>query len=160
VRGATHEAVHGSGGAADLDLVRVRLETRPCCLGWEEEVIDHVCLVAPVREAKAAAARAFMHDLDGARRDDYDRSEQRIGMTKDVWFLAATLAGELLVGYMESGDFNNALTQFVGSRDEFDLWFKERFADVTGLDLNNPPEMQLPELLSAYEVGVPVPAGG
>jgi hypothetical protein len=127
--------------------------------GWEEEVMDHVCLVAPVREGKAGAARAFMRDLDGARRDDYDRSEQRIGITKEVWFLAPTPSGELLVGYMESGDFNSALTEFVGSRDEFDLWFKEQFADVTGLDLNDPPEMQLPEMLSAYERGAPVTAG-
>jgi hypothetical protein len=32
------------------------------------------------------------------------------------------------------------------------------FADVTGIDLNDPPEMQLPELLSVYEVGVPLEA--
>jgi Family of unknown function (DUF6176) len=126
----------------------------------EGGLMDHVCLVAPVLEGKAEAARAFMHDLDGARRDDYDRSEQRIGITKEVWFLAPTPGSELLVGYMESGDFNTALTQFVSSRDEFDLWFKERFADVTGLDLNDPPEMQLPELLSAYEGGARVTAGG
>jgi hypothetical protein len=120
--------------------------------------MDQVCLAAPVREGKAEAARAFMHDLDGSRREDYDRSEQRIGITKEVWFLAPTPAGELLVGYMESGDFNSAFTQFVRSRDEFDLWFKERFADVTGIDLNDPPEMQLPELLSTYQVEVPVSA--
>jgi len=101
-----------------------------------------------------------MHDLDGSRREEYDRSEQRIGITKEVWFLAPTPAGELLVGYMESADFNGAFTQFVSSRDGFDLWFKERFADVSGIDLNDPPEMQLPELLSAYEVGVPVEAQG
>ncbi len=113
--------------------------------------MDRVCLAAPVQEGKADAARAFMHDLDGSRRDDYDRSEQRIGITKEVWFLAPTPGGELLVGYIESGDFESAFGQFVASRDEFDLWFKERFADATGLDLNDPPQMELPELLSAYE---------
>jgi hypothetical protein len=120
--------------------------------------MDQVCLAAPVQGGKAEAARTFMHDLDGARRDDYDRSEQRIGITKEVWFLAPSPAGELLVGYIESGDFNSAFAQFVASRDEFDVWFKEQFADVTGLDLNDPPEMQLPELLSAYEAGVPAAA--
>ncbi len=119
--------------------------------------MDQICLVAPVQDEKADAARAFMHDLDGSRRDEYDRSEQRIGITKEVWFLAQAAGGDQLVGYMESPDFNGAFTQFVGSRDEFDLWFKERFADVTGIDLNDPPEMQLPELLSAYEVGAPSP---
>jgi hypothetical protein len=56
---------------------------------------------------------------------------------------------------MESGDFKSAFAQFVASRKDFDVWFKERFAEVTGIDLNDPPAMQLPELLSAYEVGVP-----
>jgi len=122
--------------------------------------MDHICLVAPVQDGKADAAQAFMHDLDRSRRDEYDRSEQRIGITKEVWFLAPTQAGELLLGYIESDDFNSAFTQFVASRDEFDLWFKERFADVTGIDLNDPPEMQLPQVLSAYEAGVPVPNHG
>jgi hypothetical protein len=70
-----------------------------------------------------------------------------------VWFLASAPSGELLVAYIESADFHSAFGQFVTSQDEFDLWFKERFADVTGLDLNDPPEMRLPELLSTYESG-------
>ena len=36
------------------------------------------------------------------------------------------------------------------SQEEFDLWFKRRVLDVSGLDLNNPPEMALPEVLSVY----------
>lgn len=52
---------------------------------------------------------------------------------------------------MESQNFGEALTRFSQSQDEFDLWFKRRLADSTGVDLNNPPEMTLPELLSSYE---------
>jgi hypothetical protein len=33
-------------------------------------------------------------------------------------------------------------------RDEFDLWFKQCVRDISGIDLNNPPEMELPDLLS------------
>ena len=40
---------------------------------------------------------------------------------------------------------------FSESRDEFDLWFKERLAEATRVDLNDPPEMSLPELVSSYE---------
>ena len=41
----------------------------------------------------------------------------------------------------------------LASQDAFDLWFKQRLADVTGFDLNSPPPgMKLPELLSHYEV--------
>jgi len=53
---------------------------------------------------------------------------------------------------MESGDFTSALGQFAASQDEFDLWFKRRLDDVTGVDLNTPPpDLQLPELVSSYE---------
>jgi hypothetical protein len=34
---------------------------------------------------------------------------------------------------------------FVQSRDEFDLWFKAQPADATGVDLDDPPELKLPE---------------
>jgi hypothetical protein len=30
--------------------------------------------------------------------------------------------------------------------------FKRRLADATGVDLNDPPEMSLPELLSTYSL--------
>jgi hypothetical protein len=41
---------------------------------------------------------------------------------------------------------------FVGSQDDFDLWFKRRLAEATGLDMSNPPaDMTLPELLSSYQ---------
>jgi hypothetical protein len=51
---------------------------------------------------------------------------------------------------METPDFGQALSLFSGSQDEFDLWFKRRLADSTGLDLNTPPSGPLPELLSSY----------
>jgi hypothetical protein len=51
---------------------------------------------------------------------------------------------------MESADFGRALSMFSGSQDEFDMWFKRRLADSTGLDLNTPPSGPLPEVLSSY----------
>lgn len=113
--------------------------------------MDHICLALPILPDKSDAARDFMRELEGARKPDYDRSERRIGITKEAWFLAALPSGDHLIAYMESAGFNNALGQFVQSRDEFDLWFKARLAEATGLDLNNPPEgMAMPELLSSY----------
>ena len=52
--------------------------------------------------------------------------------------------------YVEAEDFAGALSLFSGSQDEFDLWFKRRLADSTGLDLNTPPSGPMPELLSSY----------
>ena len=112
--------------------------------------MDQICLVVPIIPGKTADARDFMRELEGDRKADYQDSEQRIGIVKEAWYLARTPAGDQLVAYMESPDFPQALSMFSRSSDEFDLWFKHRLADATGLDLNTPPSAPLPELLSSY----------
>jgi hypothetical protein len=117
----------------------------------EEVLMDQICLVLPILPGQAGSAREFQRELDGPRKDEYDTSERRIGINKEVWYVAKTSSGDQLVAYIESADFNKAFSMFVQSRDEFDLWFKERLADATGVDLNDPPELKLPELVSSYE---------
>ena len=112
--------------------------------------MDQICLVVPVLPGRTAEARDFMRQLEADRKAGYQHSEQRIGIVKEVWYLARTPAGDQLVGYMESPDFPTALSMFSQSRDDFDLWFKQRLAAATGLDLNIPPPGPLPELLSSY----------
>jgi hypothetical protein len=119
----------------------------------KEAYLDHICLAIPLLPGKSAEARAFFKQLDGAKRADFDASERRIGITKELWYLATLPAGDHVIGYMEASSFNHALQSFVASREPFDLWFKQQMLAVTGLDLNNPPEMTPPELLSHYEVG-------
>jgi hypothetical protein len=113
--------------------------------------MDQVCLVVPILAGKTEETRDFVRELEGSRRPGYDRSERRMGITKEVWYLAHTPGGDQLVAYMESPDFGRALSMFSESRDEFDQWFKRRLADSTDLDLNTPPPSgKLPELLSSY----------
>jgi hypothetical protein len=114
-------------------------------------VMDRVCLVLPILPEKTADARAFQEELDGPRKSEYAASERTIGIDKEVWFIASAPTGDQLVAYMESPDFNKSLGMFVQSRDDFDMWFKERLANVTGVDLNDPPPMTLPEVVSTYE---------
>jgi hypothetical protein len=112
--------------------------------------MEQVCLVLPVQHGHSDDARDFMRELEASRKPDYAQSEQRIGITKEVWFIAATGGEDALIGYMETGDFANALGLFSASQDDFDLWFKRRMAECTGVDLNNPPAMTLPQMLSHY----------
>jgi hypothetical protein len=112
--------------------------------------VDQICLVIPILEGRSEDARDFMRELEEERRPEYERSERRIGITKEAWYLAGLAGGDALVAYMESGNFGESLRLFSESRDDFDLWFKRRLADSTGVDLNDPPEMSLPELLSSY----------
>jgi hypothetical protein len=114
--------------------------------------MDHICLAFPVLPGKTTDARTFLQQLDGTRRAEFDASERRIGITKELWYLAPLPSGDHLIAYMEAADFNRALQSFVSSRDPFDVWFKTQMLTATGVDLNNPPpNMTPPELLSYYE---------
>jgi hypothetical protein len=116
--------------------------------------MDHVCLVLPILPGRTHDAKTFMRELDGSRRAEYDASERRIGITTELWYVATLPAGEQLVGYMEAADFGAAVAGFSASREPFDAWFKQRMADVTGVDLNNlPADFAPPELLSQYIAG-------
>lgn len=113
--------------------------------------MDQICLILPILPGKTTSAREFQSELGGPRKSDYAASERRIGISKELWYIAATPTGDQLVAFMESEDFNRALSMFAGSTDSFDMWFKRQLADATGVDLNDPPEMSLPELVSLYE---------
>jgi hypothetical protein len=113
--------------------------------------MDHVCVVFPILAGKTAQARNFQRELSEKRMAEYDRSERRIGITAEHWFIASVPGGDQFVVYIESENFGSALSQFSQSRDAFDVWFKEQVATTTGVDMNNlPPDMQLPELVSSY----------
>jgi hypothetical protein len=114
--------------------------------------VDRICVVFPLLPGKTEDARAFQRELDTERKAEYERSERAIGITKEHWFIASVPSGDQLVVYMESPDFNQALGKFSQSQEPFDVWFKQRLAAVSGVDLGNlPPGMQLPELVSSYE---------
>ena len=115
--------------------------------------MDHICLALPLLPGKTVEARTFVQQLDGSRRPEFDASERRIGITKELWYLAKLPSGDHLIAYMESKDFASALQGFVASRETFDVWFKAQMQSVTGVDLNNPPADMAPaELLSHYDV--------
>ncbi len=113
--------------------------------------MDRVCFALPVLEGKTEDARAFFEELETQRKDAYAASERRINITKEAWYVQQTPQGDLLLAYIESPDFADALGKFSQSQDEFDQWFKRRVAEVTGVDLNDPPPGPLSEQLSSYE---------
>ena len=110
--------------------------------------MDQVSLVLAVAAESADDARAFMRELEQQRKADYDASERRIGISKEV--VPRPAGGPGRPGRLHGG---RRLPERAGEvrvvADEFDLWFKRRLADSTGLDLNTPPDV-LPELLSSY----------
>src|SRR5215204_5117748 len=86
--------------------------------------MDQTLFALPILPGKAEAARAFLTELEGPRQGQYAASEQRLGLTKEVWAIQQTPTGELYVVYFAGEDIGMAFGMFAASRDAFDVWFK------------------------------------
>ena len=116
----------------------------------EEVKMENICLVLTILPEKSAKAREFLGALDHDRTIEYANSQNRIGITKEVWFISETAASKTLIAYIETDSFNEAVGRFSASRDPFDQWFKATLKECTGLDLNDPPALDLPEAVSIF----------
>jgi hypothetical protein len=69
---------------------------------------------------------------------------------QESWFIAHDGDEETLIAFVTYDDFGRAVKIFSESKDAFDVWFKERLNACTGVDLNDPPALVLPQLASHY----------
>lgn len=92
--------------------------------------------IFPIKSGQVEAARAFANVCAGKRRSEFVASEQRMGITCEQWYVRHVSNVDLLVSHFEGEDLDASATTFVASNDPFDLWFKEQFQAITGIDLN------------------------
>lgn len=118
------------------------------------------CVVFLLLPGRGESARDFMRQLADGRRAEQERSERRIGIGGARWFLGQVAAGELLIGMINSGDLARALGLLSVSMDPHDLWFKRRFADATGVDLNDTPHIVEAALVVSTPAAPPALAVG
>jgi len=112
--------------------------------------VEKMLFALPILPGKTAAARAFLKELEGPRKEQFAVSERRLGVVEEVWAIQAGAQGDLLVAYGAAPNLANAFQQFAASKDDFDQWFKTRLGEVTGADLNVPPTAPMSEILSDY----------
>ena len=111
--------------------------------------MERVCWVTPILPGKVQAARDFYAEMEGPRRAELELAEQRLGIKKEIVFLAELADGQALVFYMESESLDDSVSTSFASENEFDLWYKAGLAECTGVNLGRPPANA--ERLSAYE---------
>jgi hypothetical protein len=100
----------------------------------------------------------MMQELEGSRRADLARSRRRRGIEKELWYLATTPLGELLIAYIECADYARSARLLARSRDAFDLWLKAGLRDATGVDLDSRPDVGRLEPLAGARRSQPDPA--
>lgn len=101
-----------------------------------------VCFVVPVLPDKEQADLDWMAEMTGPRREEYEESWRRLGITRHAVWHQQTPDGLVAVVYLEADDIPQAMEGVNRSDDPFNQWFRERVQEVHGIDLQSqaPPQ--------------------
>jgi hypothetical protein len=108
--------------------------------------------VAPLLPGKTETDRAAMISCwRGERKDAYEASRRRLGITREAIFIQSTPDGDVAVVYWEADDIERALKHLADSEDPFDRWFRDHVRDVHGMNVEDgfPPPEQVMDFQSA-----------
>ena len=92
-------------------------------------------LTFPILAGKVEAWRRFCQELSGCRRQPYEASRQRLGITREQLALVDTAFGSMAVTTLEAPDVAEALGQIIASLLPFDVWYRERLQELHGINL-------------------------
>ena len=110
--------------------------------------MDQALFALPILPGKTEAARAFLHEQNGPRKQELVACGQSVGVTKEVWAIQQMPQGDVFVAYITGDNIAEAFTQFAASQTGFDRWFKQRLQETTGADMNTPPPGPISEILA------------
>ena len=103
----------------------------------------------PVLPGKEDEARNFAQETL-ERSQEFDASQRRLGISKEEWALQQTEMGSMVLVRFEAGDVADAFAGLARSNDDFDVWFKQRVLEITGVDLSASSDEPLPEIILAW----------
>ncbi len=114
--------------------------------------MDQTLFALPILPGKTEKGREFLRELGGARKEQFDASERRLDIGKEVWAIQRMGEDDIFVVYFAGRNIGEAFKQFAASRDEFDQWLKRQLGEITGADFNAPPSGPISEILVDYQV--------
>ncbi len=106
-----------------------------------------VTFAFPILPGKEETDRQWMDECRGTRREQFLRSRQRMGVSREVAWHQATPQGTVKLVYLEADDPQQILEVVGTSDDPFDRWFREKAKEVHGIDLSQPLPGGLPQIV-------------
>lgn len=94
--------------------------------------------VAPIAPDKRSQWNAFIGEITGPRRGEFNASRQRNGIHERT-FLQETPLGDLVIVTLEGENPMQAMGAFAHSDDDFTRWFVQQVQEIHGFDLRQPP---------------------
>jgi hypothetical protein len=103
----------------------------------------------PVLPGKEGEPQKFAQEtLD--RGDEFAASQRRLAITSEEWALQQSPMGSMVLVRFECSDVEAVFADFGQSNDDFDVWFKGRVLEITGVDLSAPSDDPLPEIILTW----------
>jgi hypothetical protein len=108
--------------------------------GWrqpstEGDQVPSVAFCVPIIPGKEETDRKGFEEAAGPRREEFDASRRRAGITREMVWHQATPDGTVAVVYLEADDIPASMQALATSDDPFDRWFRELLKEVHGIDL-------------------------
>ncbi len=92
-----------------------------------------MAVVFPIVPGKTEAWRAWMAELNGSRRAEFEASRQNAGV-RERTFLQSTPMGDFVIVTMEGDDPGRSFGTMMGAKDDFTTWFIAKATEVHGFD--------------------------
>jgi hypothetical protein len=108
--------------------------------------------VWPILPGKQEAWRRFCQVLVGRHINEYMDSRRRLGITKELIWLAQTPESDLAIMYVEVQHPKDTLVQLGASTHPFDRWLHKQLLELHGLNLTQPVSHPANELVLVWQV--------
>jgi hypothetical protein len=106
-----------------------------------------IVLTFPLLAGKVEAWRRFCQELAGSRRQSYETSRLRLGITRERLALVETAFGATVVTTLEGPEMALVFGQIIRSELPFDIWYREQLLDLHGINLSGYEQCEQPGLL-------------
>lgn len=84
------------------------------------------------------------------RREPYEESRRRLGITREKYGIAQTARGDSAVITIESAHAARVVALLAASDDLFDRWYRQQLLILCGIDLTQPSALIPNETLFAW----------
>jgi hypothetical protein len=108
-------------------------------------------ITVPVLESKVDAWKAWVRDCTGPRREEFNRFNERMGLTLHRAWLMQSLQGPLAIVVFDGPGAGSFLQKMATSREPFDRWFRERVSEYHALDFSRPDILTAAELFLDWQ---------
>ena len=97
--------------------------------------MESLAFAFPLRAGKTEEWRAWVREIVGPRRREYEAFSRKLGLKTQRAYLQHTPQGDQAIIYMEGNDLRRTFHELQMSQDPFALRLRQRTQDLFGVDL-------------------------